>query len=248
MKSPGQIAADDRSYLYGDGLFETVRVRPDGSIRWLDDHIARIRKSGAALGFGAELVEEAVAALDELRGRKPGIWRVTVSRDANAAFGGTGGVTTRFREYQQPTRPNLGVARGFYLPDDLLAEHKTTSFLRSIEARRRANLAGSDDAVMVSAGGLVGEASCANLVAVVGGRALTPSIRGILPGVTRAGLLRLAAEFGDPIQVREISLDELRQADEIALQSAGVGVLAAASFEGRKLDDSWSRRAQEWLP
>jgi branched-chain amino acid aminotransferase len=246
--SEDAIASDDRSFLYGDGLFETVRVRPDGRIRWLERHIERLRRSGEALGFASDHIERGVDTLAGLVDEAPGIWRVTVSRGGQGApFGGSGSISRRRRAFSEPARPALDVAQGFYLPGDSLAEHKTTSFVRYVEARRRAQQRGLDDAVLVSGDGLVGEASCANLVAVVDGAAITPPVRGILPGVTRAGLLDAAAEQSAPIEVRELSLAELRRADEVALLSAGVGVLAAKSLEGRALDDSWATRAREWL-
>lgn len=240
---------DDRSYLYGDGLFETVRVRPDGSVRWLERHLARLRRSAEALGFPRDHIERAAEALAAVGSRRAGIWRVTVSRPGQGApFGGTGHITWRHRPASVPTRPSLTIAAGFYLPDDSLAEHKTTSFVRYIEARRRAHQDGFDDAVLVSGDGLVGEASAANLVAIIDGQPVTPVVSGILPGVTRAGIIDLAEERGQPIEVRAVSVDELRQADEVALLSAGVGVVAAASLGGRALDDTWSRRVREWLP
>lgn len=254
MSEHDLIAPDDRAYLYGDALFETVRVRPDGSIRWLNAHIDRLRKSGHALGFGAPQIEVAVEKLLALADQKPGIWRVTVSRDGvdeqgqRMPFGGTGGVRLRFRAYRAPKPPKLGLAPGFYLPNDRLAEHKTTSYMRSVEVRRRAMREGYDDAIMTSRGGLVGEASCANLIVVREGRAATPPICGVLPGVTRGGVVRLAADAGHPIAIREITVDELHAADEIMLLSAGVGLLAAASFQGRVLDDAWASNAQNWLP
>lgn len=238
----------DRSYLYGDALFETIRVQPDGSVRWLDRHIARLRRSGDALGYPADHLEKAVNTLESLPDKKPGIWRVTVPRAPEGApFGGSATMTCRHRPYSKPARPTLGLAEGLYLPDDTLAQHKTTSFVRYIEARRRAERAGFDDALLVSASGLVGEASCANIVAVIDGQAVTPPLRGILPGVTRAGILELAETNGQPIEVHELSVDELRRADEVALLSSGVGVLAAASLEGRPLSEDWTLVAQEWL-
>jgi branched-subunit amino acid aminotransferase/4-amino-4-deoxychorismate lyase len=239
----------DRSFLYGDGLFETVRVRRGGSIRWFPQHVKRILGSGRELGFPKASLHDAVEALHDFIGSQAGLWRVTISRkDSDAPFGGHGGVSTRFRAYTPPMRSHLGVAHGFYLPGDFLAEHKTTSYVRNVEARRRAISDGFDDAVMVSQDGLVGEASAANIVVVTDGAACTPPVRGILPGVTRAGVLGLSEAHGEPISVRDISLDELQEADEIAMMSAGLGVLAAASFDGRELDDTWSRHVGEWLP
>ncbi len=243
------MTEEDRSFLYGDGLFETVRVRDDGSVRWLDKHVARLRGSGKALGYPDEQLEHGVEALRSLSHREAGVWRVTVSRPGHGvAFGGEGSVLLRHRPWAPPARPRLTIARGFYLPGDFLAEHKTTSFMRYVEARRRAQQQGFDDAVLASGTGLVGEASAANIVAIVEGRAVTPAARGILPGVTREGLLELAAERGQPIEERELTLDELERADEVILLSAGLGALAAASLDERELGDAWAARFREWLP
>lgn len=243
------MQSDDRSFLYGDGLFETVRVRDDGMVRWLERHVARLWRSGEALGFPETSIRAAADELEDLPEREPGLWRVTVSRAPDGApFGGSSTIATRFRPFSAPRRPRLSLAEGFYLPDDTLGEHKTTSYLRSIEVRRRAQAAGFDDAVMTSKDGLIGEASCANVVVVSDGRAATPPIRGILPGVTREGLLELAESHGRPIAVRDVTVEELLAADEIVLLSAGVGILAASALEGTALDDMWSTMAREWLP
>ncbi|MFW5968965.1 MAG: aminotransferase class IV, partial [Persicimonas sp.] len=150
MDEMGQtVSSDDRSYLWGDGLFETVKVRADGSVRWLDRHIERLRRSGAALGFDEARIDEAAELLAAVTERQPGLWRITVSRAPEAApFGGEGSIRLRRRDSTEATRPRLGFAHGFYLPDDPLAEHKTTSFIRYVEARRRVERRGFDEAIL----------------------------------------------------------------------------------------------------
>lgn len=243
--SDHDIAADDRSYLYGDGLFETVRVREDGTIRWLNWHIERLRDSASWLGYDRGQVEQAAAQLRACTGRRPGLWRLTISRDAtDAPFGGSGGVRLNHRPFRPRPRPHLGLARGWYLPGDRLAEHKSTSYLRSVEMLRRAREAGLDDAISVSADGLLGECAWANILVVIDGRAWTPSARGLLPGVTRRGVLQL---YDEPVEEGDVTMEMLEGADEIALLSSGVGALAAASVEGRALRASWTRRLAAWL-
>lgn len=253
MKTGQPIAPDDRSFLYGDGLFETVRVQESGVIRWLDDHIERLERSGRALGFETSLIERGVKLLKTLHTRTPGVWRLTVSRGGldrdghPVPFGGSGSVSLRFRPYMPIRRPRLTLAPGFYLPDDRFAEYKTTSFIRSIEARRHAQYNGFDDAIMVSREGLVGEASCANIIVVRAGRAFTPPIRGVLPGVTRHNLLKLSRQAGEPIEERSIDVQELEEAEELVLLSATHGLFSAQSFQERKLDEAWCERAWRWV-
>ena len=226
---------DDRSFLYGDGLFETVRVEAS-EVRFLTRHCARLRRSGAALGFDAAQIEEACALLAKPEGRE-GLWRVTVSRrDPEIAFGGSGQVCGRWRPGFPVAKPvTLVTMPGFYLPDDVLAEHKTTSWLRSVELRRRAQLLGADDGVGVSADGRVGECSAANLLVLLEDRWVTPPVRGILPGVTREVLLERSSQRGRRVEEVEVTHEDLGHARAIALVSTGVGVQEARSIDGREL-------------
>ncbi|WP_158542379.1 aminotransferase class IV [Lujinxingia litoralis] len=227
---------DDRSFLYGDGLFETVRVE-GGKVRRLEAHRERLRRSAAELGFGVRGIDEAC----DLLGRPPGqdgLWRVTVSRqDTSIAFGGSGQVCGRWRPgHLARPAPQLKTFQGFYLPDDRLAEHKTTSWIRSVELRRRACQAGADDGVGISRCGLVGEASAANIFVQLDQGWVTPEVRGILPGVTRGALLRHARQVGFELDEAKVTVEDLRRARAIALTSAGIGVLGAASVDGRGLE------------
>jgi branched-subunit amino acid aminotransferase/4-amino-4-deoxychorismate lyase len=239
------ISDDDRGYLYGDGLFETVRVRDDGSIRWLGRHVQRLEASGQYFGFEHAQIADACDVLRSFEGRKAGLWRLTVTRDSESApFGGNGSIRERFREYHERERPALGLLRGWYLPDDELAEHKTTSYLRSVEQLRRARRTGYDDAIALSHDGRLGECAWANIVLVRSGKAFTPEVKGLLPGVTRRGVLAL---YDMPVTETSVTTHMLEDADEIALLSAGVGALAAKSIEGRALSCAWTDRLTAWL-
>lgn len=230
------IDAQDRGFLYGDGLFETVRVRPSGQIRWLDAHIARLRASALALGMDGAL-EQAVAALEALPNRPPGIYRVTMTRqDAAAPFGGTGCVSVRMRAYHEPAPPRLGLAHGYYLPNDPLANHKTTSYLRAIMTRRLAQAAGYDDALGVAVDGRVGEGSASSALFWLDEQWVLPPLDGLLNSVTRQGLITLMRQAKLPHVERPVLYGELARCAEIALCSAGIGVLAAASLCGRALE------------
>ncbi|WP_230467436.1 aminotransferase class IV [Lujinxingia vulgaris] len=227
---------DDRSFLYGDGLFETVRVEAS-HVRFLDRHCARLRRSGRALGFDEAQIEEGCALLATPPGPE-GLWRVTVSRrDPAIDFGGSGRVCGRWRPgLPALSPPALVTMPGFYMPGDALAEHKTTSWLRSVELRRRAQLAGADDGVGVSENGKVGECSAANLLVLLEDRWVTPPVRGILPGITREVLLERASAAEIPLKEAKVTLKGLGEARALALLSTGVGVLEARSIDERALE------------
>lgn len=221
---------NDRSYLYGDGLFETVRVDAAGPIA-LEKHVERFTRSATALGYPPICIHAGIAALHALRDVDPAIYRVTVSRDdEDAPFEGSGGVTTTTRPFREPRRPRLLGLRGWYLPGDVLREHKSTSYLRSVEARRFATNHGADDALLIDEDGFIGEASSSNVFVEMPSGLVTPPIRGVLPGVTRARVL----ERFDVI-VRRIHVDELAVAREVILTNAAQIAVAALDFEGRSL-------------
>lgn len=241
------IADDDRSFRFGDGLFETVRVEEDGPVA-LELHLQRFERSARELGFPFHSLRDGLVEINRLKTAAPGIWRITVSRDdAGAPFGGSGTIDVSSRPFPEVGRPTLGVVHGFFSPDFVLAEHKTTSWIRSVEARRRANHDGFDDAVLVSGEGLVGEASSSNLFAVVGDEIVTPPARGILPGTARQRILKVAAEEKLPISVRALTLDELRRADEIVLTNAASLAVSAREFEDRPLDADCGDQFRLWL-
>jgi branched-chain amino acid aminotransferase len=130
----------------------------------------------------------------------------------------------------------------YYFPEDGLAEHKTCSYLRRIELLRNAVANGYDDAIGLSVDHMVGEAATANVVVVKNGDAATPPVRGILPGITRQVLVETGA-----VQERPVREQELDEADEIVLLSAGVGALAAAEYKGRELGSCWAGLADQKL-
>ncbi len=237
----------DRSYLYGDGLFETVRVE-DGRVHRLDRHVARFVRSARSLGFTDELIGEAVAELEAIAPDPDGLVRVTVSRTPEGApFGGTGGVTVFRRPLPEAARPRLVTLSGWYLPEDPLAGFKTTSYMRWVEARRIAHMRNGDDAVMISSDGLVGETSTSNLFVRFGDRLVTPDPKGVLPGVTRAAVIDSAKSLGLEIEERFLSLKELWEADEVICTSSGVLAVAAHSIDQVEFGGDVAPRIREAL-
>lgn len=225
------IEPDDRSYLYGDGLFETFRV-VDGRVRWLNAHMTRFERSAHFLGFDEAQTIAGLEMLAQAPSWEDGIWRVTVTREHNSElWGGTASVMRRHRPYK-PRRPlHLGLMPDGYLPDDVMLEHKTTSYIRSIMAKRYAVQLGVDDVIRCSRDGWVGETSCANLFVLIDDEWVTPPIKGVLPGVTRAGVLALMAEHEIPVRVEALATSTLVNASEMFVTSATIGVCPVASFQ-----------------
>ncbi len=233
----------NRGTLYGDGIFETMRVGPKG-VWQMDAHIDRLKKTATYFDL-EELFDIAVTDIEDLKTKKVCLIRVTLIRDGDDSPlpGNEGGVFWNQRDLPTISAPKLIGLDGLYVSAYKLHEFKTTSYLRSIHCKKLARDSGNSDGLMLSQDGYVGEASTSNVWAVFEDRVVTPSIAGVLPGIVRARILD-AGLGGLPIEERPLKISELMQAKEIALSSVGIGVVAAASFQYKEehltLDRNWS--------
>lgn len=122
----------------------------------------------------------------------------------------------------------------------------------------QAHDAGADTAVLVDAQGMITEGPGFNVFSVTGGVVSTPR-RGALEGITRLSVMDLCAELSLPLEVRDIPVEEFRQADEIFVCSTAGGIMPVSRLDGRILgndrpgpvtmrlkDHFWARRAEGW--
>jgi len=219
--------ADDDALLRGAAAFETVRVY-GGRPFLLEDHLARFRFSAAALALpppdGAEGLVELVL------GAAPPDHVLRLYRSSHALVATAAPLPSGLEELR---------ARGLRLktfevgaPPPLLGGAKTTSYDVSFAARREAERAGADDALLVGAGRVL-EGATANVWWRRGGELFTPAVRpGVLPGVTRALVLSL-----EPAHEGELELAELLAADEAFLTSSIREVMPVVAVDGASIGD-----------
>jgi branched-chain amino acid aminotransferase len=240
----------DRGARDGEGLYETVRVYGGRPFLW-EQHLERLVLSAAVLGFpvpaspvtlrealdqllAAERLEDAVVRMTVTRGipggrpTRTGAW-VEVEPIAARLWHGTRRGAATLIVSKRPFEPGP------------LGPHKTTSRLAYHLAREEARVARADETLLVSPHGQVLEGAVSNVFAVAGGEVRTPPLAaGILPGVTRALVLRLCAVAGIPAREQALTLAELRGADEVFLTNSvqevvPVGVLDGRTVGGRNL-------------
>jgi branched-chain amino acid aminotransferase len=97
---------------------------------------------------------------------------------------------------------------------------KIGNYLVAVLAMREAKQAGASEALIIDAHERVVEGTSSNLFVVSGGALSTPpETSGILPGITRARVLELAADLALPVEQRALTLSELLKADEIFVSS-----------------------------
>src|SRR3954447_21403542 len=117
---------------------------------------------------------------------------------------------------------------------------------------------GADNPVLLDYDGNVTEGPGFNVFAVTDGRVATPA-RGVLEGITRLATIELCAQLALACEVRTVSADELRDADEIFITSTAGGIMGVTQLDGRILgndrpgpitrrlhDAYWEKRKQGW--
>jgi branched-chain amino acid aminotransferase len=255
------LSAFDRAFQLGDGVFETLRAR-GGRPTELDEHLARLRRS--AIGLDIELApgtEALIAAgitdllaAEQLAGPDgDASIRITVSRGTIAARGllpsERPDATVVIQAWPVSAPPAGHLERGLRLvassvrrdPANPLSALKTTSRADYVYARLEARRAGADDALFLTIDGHLSEATSANVFLVRGGGTARPELTtpalecAILPGTTRAWVLRWAGAAGLATSEGWLTPDDLARADEAFLCSSVAGVLPVTAFDGRQI-------------
>ena len=108
------------------------------------------------------------------------------------------------------------------------------NYVNSAFSKSEAGLNGFDEAIVLTEAGKVSEGSAENLFMVRGGKLITPGVNDdILEGITRAGIIEIAAELGIPVVERQIDRSELYIADEIFLVGTGAQVSPVIEVDHR---------------
>jgi len=111
-------------------------------------------------------------------------------------------------------------------------------YLNSVLAVLEARRAGADEAILLNAEGYVAEGSAENIFIAKDGALLTPPLSaGILPGITRDSIIKLAEEMKIPVAERNVARDELYAADEVFLCGTAGEVIPVREIDGRAVGD-----------
>ncbi len=219
-KGTGSIPVSDSLVVRGDGCFEAVRSY-DGRLFALDDHLARLAVSATAMDLQLPPLERLAVAAREEAGRGDGIVRLIVSR--GDSIPGTDG-ETRVLVFHHPLplpprEVSLEPVVAPWHPAGRawdLAGIKTTSYAPNLAASRTARRSGRDDALLVTADGIVLEGPTFAVGWLRRGVLRTPSLDlGILASITRAHVLGLATDMGMLVEEGVFLLDDLMEATEV---------------------------------
>jgi branched-chain amino acid aminotransferase len=241
------VSIFDHGLLYGDGVFEGMRLFAGGLFR-PRDHLARLARSARALSLEAPLAGDALLAVVVETVRRSKLRDAHVRIVITRGYGAPGLDPARCERptlvvVAYPFPPQLGekslrLAISAFprkAPRVLGAHVKSLNYLDSIVAHQQAKAGGADDAIMLDVFGAVAECTSSNLFMVVDGTLVTPTTRAALPGITRRTILELASEAEIPVEIRDIWPMELYAADAAFVTGSGAGVVPVGEIDGHVL-------------
>ncbi|WP_342348569.1 aminotransferase class IV [uncultured Nitrospira sp.] len=245
-KEQARISVFDHGFLYGDGVYETLRVY-QGRIFLLERHLARLRRSCDLIGLVLPIQDETWEAImtemlirNELEDAN---LRVTISR-GEGELGIDPGLCPRptvvvmarsvvsypAQMREQGVRVQLVSVRRN--PESAQSPQiKSLSFLNNILAKQEALQAGAFDALMLNMDGHVTECTTSNIFFVANHRLHTPSVAcGILEGITREVVIALARDLKIDVEEGAYSPVDVLHADECFMTNTGLEVMAVSKI------------------
>jgi len=248
-EAEAMISPFDYGFLFGDGLFETLRAY-GGSIFRLNAHLERFKIGAARLEIPLPPPDRLASILYQTLQRnalREALLRLTVTR-------GVGKPGLHPASCRTPTL----IVTARLLPDSSLAQSsglsavvvnirrnppqaldpaiKSANFLNNILAKLEADRRGVDEGIFLNLDGALTETTAGNLFWASGGRLKTPAlVAGLLNGITRQVTIALADAEGIQVAAGIYNVEELYQADEAFVTRTGTGITPLVRVDGRPI-------------
>jgi branched-chain amino acid aminotransferase len=252
-----KVSVFDRGFLFGDGIFETLRIY-HGRPLFLDRHIERLRQSCELLELCLPTPEPHwESLLQELADRNHlphTLIRITISRGVGGLGPDPSGCSAptivlfsrplpQLPKDQRKHGVSVTIVNTRRQPSCALpTQVKSLNYLNNILAKQEARRAKTFDGLMLNTDGYITECTTSNIFFVKDQRLYTPSLQcGILPGITREIVMELAKEERIEVQEGMYRPEDLWDADEVFLTNTGFGVLPVTTIETRPLTSSRER-------
>ncbi len=240
----------DRGFAYGDGIFETLKIK-EGLPVFFREHFKRLQHGLGAAGFeagvdpeGLKNQSESLAAINEVR---DGRLRIQLTRGTPPDPGGPDpapGLAPTLLVTAEPFTGYPGevyregiscrtvpASRGRY------ASVKSSSLLTAILARQEARAAGAEEAILTTGHGRMLEGSVSNVFFQMERLMITaPESAGILPGIVREKIIDIAAELDIRVEYQALKPDDLDLSQAGAyLTSSVLGICPVKEIDGQRL-------------
>jgi branched-chain amino acid aminotransferase/para-aminobenzoate synthetase component 1 len=245
--SQARVSVEDRGFLYGDGLFETIRAE-DGRALFLLEHLERLEHSAKSfrLPFPPEFPWEArLRRLLAANGLERGVARIKIQLTRGVAEGlglpqASAPTLVMWAKPYTPPTPEEYVAgwpvatfpQGRTTP---VGRHKSLNYLFYLAARQYALDRDAKEAIILEVDGQISEGAATSLVYALGGNYFTPAAASALPGVTLTVLARGLARRNLTLKLVSTSLAQMRGAQALWLVNSLMGIMPVASWDGEPM-------------
>jgi branched-chain amino acid aminotransferase len=248
-KSEATVSVFDHGFLYGDGVFEGIRVYT-GRVFRLHEHIERLYESARhillEIPLNREQMSQAVLDTVKANAKHDGYIRLVITRGP-----GTLGLDPHKCSHPQviiivddiTMYPAESYEKGLRVvtasiirnhPNALNPRIKSLNYLNNILAKIEADRAGCQEAIMLNHVGEVAECTADNIFLVKHGNLRTPHLAaGILEGVTRNLVIELARAAKIPVQEMALTRHDVLSADECFLTGTGAEIAPIVECDGR---------------
>ena len=245
------VSVYDHGLLYGDGIFEGIRIYA-GKIFRLAEHIRRFYDSAKSilleLPIEPEALEEALREGVKRYGKDEGYIRLVATRGpgdlgldpakcaAPTLFFIVDTISLYPEKFYREGIPVVTASSRRLPADGLDPRVKTLNYLNNIMAKVEAKQAGCIEAVMLNNRGEVAECTADNIFMVRDGILATPAPHcGILQGITRQTVLELAVAEGIAARETVLTRFDLYTADECFMTGSGAEIVPVARIDGRTI-------------
>jgi branched-chain amino acid aminotransferase len=250
-ESEAKVSVFDHGLLYGDGVFEGIRLY-GGNVFRLEEHLERLEDSAKAILLQLPLSRAELSAATcetcRVNGLRDAYIRLVVTRGVGdlglapwlCARPTLFIIASRISLYPQEHYDNglaiVTVPTRRINPAALPPTVKSLNYLNNILAKIEARQFGALEAIMLNDQGYVAECTADNVFIVRKGEILTPGTeQGALRGITRGAILDLSAELGLPLREVQMTRYDIWCADECFLSGTGAEVIPVVKLDGREI-------------
>jgi branched-chain amino acid aminotransferase len=251
-KKKAVISVFDHGFLYGDGIFETMRAY-NGRVFRLDKHMTRLYSGAQILGiripYSSQWLTRTVSRLVAIVKSTDAYVRIAITRGRgrfglDPAFCKNPAVIVNVKSfkgyphsfYQKGAKVCISSSRRDHASP--LSNLKSMNYLVNILAFIEAKKKKKDDAITLNTDGFVAEATTSNVFMIKGNVIITPrTSEGLLPGITRDVIIALARSIGFNVSEKRVRVADLKRADEIFLTNSIVEIRGIVEMDGSIIAD-----------
>ena len=252
-EADAKISVFDHGLLYGDGVFEGIRLY-GGNVFRLEEHLERLEYSAKAILLKLPLSRKGLAEATCETCRQNGLTDAYIRLVVTRGVGDLGLapwlcakpslfiIASKIALYPAEHYENglsiVTVPTRRINPAALPSTVKSLNYLNNILGKIEAKQFGALEAIMLNDQGYIAECTADNLFIVHKGEVLTPAAsQGALKGITRGAILDIARDLGLPCRETDLTRYDVWCADECFLTGTGAEVVPVVKLDGREIGD-----------